>query len=200
MKPVLYTFRRCPYAMRARMAISYAGIDVDQREIALKNKPQAMLAVSSKGTVPVLILADETVIDESLDIMLWALQQNDPDGWLDCILPSVLIKENDGTFKQWLDQYKYADRYPQQPAVFYREQGELFLQQLEMALTQHHHLAGNHPSLIDYAIFPFIRQFALVDNDWFDQAHYPRLRQWLDTYLDSNLFSTIMIKYPLYHE
>ncbi len=200
MKPVLYTFRRCPYAMRARMAISYAGIDVDQREIALKNKPQAMLAVSSKGTVPVLILADETVIDESLDIMLWALQQNDPNGWLDCSLPSVLIEENDGTFKQWLDQYKYADRFPEQSAVFYREQGELFLQQLECALTQHHHLAGIRPSLIDYAIFPFIRQFALVDNNWFDQAHYPRLRQWLDTYLDSNLFSTIMIKYPLYHQ
>ncbi|MDX8388359.1 MAG: glutathione S-transferase [Ghiorsea sp.] len=199
MKPILYSFRRCPYAMRARLAIAYSGIEVEQREIELKNKPQAMLKASPKGTVPVLILEDGTVIDESLNIMLWALKQNNPQNW-GRDKPSLnLIQDNDGTFKQALDHYKYAVRFPEHPTSFYREQGEIFLSKLEHLLHQHDYLNGNQPCLADYAIFPFVRQFAFVDKAWFDQAPYPRLQNWLTVHLQSTIFKKIMLKHATWN-
>jgi glutathione S-transferase len=163
--PILYTFRRCPYAIRARLSIAVSGVSVEYREIALRNKPQAMLLISPKGTVPVLQLADGRVIDQSLDIMLWALALNDPQQWLqgEKSLPEsakALIDTNDGPFKFWLDRYKYADRHPEQSAEHYRQQAEEFLQSLERLLEVREYLLGEHLSIADMAIFPFIRQFA----------------------------------------
>lgn len=198
--PVLYSFRRCPYAMRARLALLYTGIKVELREVALTSKPQALLDASAKATVPVLIEEDDHVIDESLDIMLWALKQNDPDHWLaeSTELQSLtqnLIQENDSEFKIHLDHYKYSDRFPQHSAAEYRKRGQAFLTTLETQLNQQRYLIGDHATLADYAIFPFIRQFAHVDKTWFDQAAYPQLQLWLSNFLDSALFQTSMKKY-----
>ncbi len=202
MLPILYSYRRCPYAMRARMALSYAGIAVEIREISLREKPAHMLQVSPKGTVPVLVLPDGTVIDQSLDIMYWALQQHDADGWLraDLEQTKLLIAENDGAFKQNLDRYKYADRYPERAAECYREQGELFLELLEKHLHRHAFLMRDTISLADIAIFPFIRQFAAVDQPWFEASHYVKLRQWLATLVESRLFERVMVKYTVYQD
>jgi len=158
-----------------------------------------LLDASPKGTVPVLVLKDGQVIDESLDIMLWALNQHDPESWLQNQENALtLIQENDSIFKTWLDKYKYANRFPQQPQVFYRTQGELFLQKLETNLHQFTFLLSNQPTLVDFAIFPFIRQFSLVDKHWFDQAPYPKLQAWLTYHLQSDLFEEIMLKQPLW--
>lgn len=198
--PILYSYRRCPYAMRARMALRYVDIAVETREISLRQKPAHMLQVSPKGTVPVLVLDDGTVIDQSLDIMRWALQFADKDGWLqaDAELTAALISENDGSFKQNLDRYKYADRYPERPAEFYRAQGEIFLARLESLLAKNVFLLGAELSFADIAIFPFIRQFAAVDSDWFDNSVYQHLQRWLQSMLALPLFCNIMEKYPLY--
>lgn len=197
MKPILYTFRRCPYAMRARIAISYAGIEVEHREILLKNKPQAMLDISPKGTVPVLVLDNKKVIDESLDIMLWSLQQHGQKRWLTQQEEAlVLIKNNDIVFKTWLDKYKYADRFLEHSQIFYRTQGELFLQKLEEQLCQFTFLFSHQPTLADFAIFPFIRQFTFVDKAWFDASPYPKLQTWLEYHLQSTLFEKVMVKHP----
>jgi glutathione S-transferase len=198
--PILYTFRRCPYAMRARLAIAVGGAAVEYREIALRNKPQAMLAISPKGTVPVLELADGRVVEQSLDIMLWALTLNDPQQWLqgEKSLPAAakgLIDTNDGPFKFWLDRYKYADRYPEHPAEYYRLQAEKFLQHLEHLLEAQEYLLGARLSIADMAIFPFIRQFAAVDKTWFSASDYARLQRWLDERLRSDLFSEVMVKH-----
>lgn len=199
--PILYSYRRCPYAMRARMALHYAGIKVEIREIALRDKPKHMLAVSPKGTVPVLVLPDGNVIDESLDIMAWALAQNDPDTWLtDNSLLQALLSENDGSFKQALDQYKYASRFPEQTGEHYRQQGELFLAKLETLLTNHRYLLSDNLTQADIAIFPFIRQFSMVDSAWFATSPYPRLRSWLEDLVASTLFENIMKKYPTWIE
>lgn len=200
--PILYSYRRCPYAMRARMALKYAGIAVEIREIALKDKPKSMLAVSPKGTVPVLVLPDGTVLEQSLDIMQWALQQRDTDDWLnaDSQLIAELIAENDGSFKQALDKYKYAIRFPEQPAETYRSQGEIFLQKLEELLRQNNYLLKTSISQADIAIFPFIRQFAAVDATWFETASYPKLKVWLNGLTESALFLSIMEKQPTYLE
>ncbi len=187
---ILYSFRRCPYAMRARMALRYSGVPVQIREVSLKAKPADMLAASPKGTVPVLVLEDR-VIDESLDIMRWALACNDPDGWL-AADGEALIAHNDGSFKQALNRYKYADRYPDQPMAYYREQGCEFLQVLEARLQASHWLCGERLGLADIAIAPFIRQFRGVDLEWFGQAPYPRVREWVEAIIESNLFKAIM--------
>jgi glutathione S-transferase len=194
--PILYSFRRCPYAIRARLAIAYAGIPVEIREVQLKHKPEQMLAISPKGTVPILQLPDGKVIDESLDIMHWALAQNDPDNWLDAGEDAErLIQWNDGDFKYYLDRYKYADRYPEFPPSYYRSQGETFLAELEAKLSQSLYLAGNHFSLLDAALLPFIRQFAAVDS-WFHSSEYQQLNEWLNQLLSSDLFLSVMVKYP----
>lgn len=201
-KPVLYSYRRCPYAMRARMALKYAGVEIEIREIALKDKPKSMLALSPKGTVPVLVLTDSRVLEQSLDIMQWALQQHDTDGWLDADsqLMTELITENDGSFKQALDKYKYAIRFPEQPPERYRSHGELFLQKLEIRLNQNKYLLKDSISQADIAIFPFIRQFSGVDAAWFDTAPYPKLKTWLNELIESALFVSIMEKQPTYLE
>ncbi len=200
MLPILYSYRRCPYAMRARMALSYAGIPVEIREISLKQKPAHMLQVSPKGTVPVLVLPDGQVIEQSLEIMHWALQQHDADGWLsaDPQYAALLIAENDGAFKQHLDRYKYAIRFPEHSAEHYRAQGELFLAKLEQRLQQSAFLVGDAISLADIAIFPFIRQFAAVDHDWFESTGYIKLQSWLQHLVESALFKRVMVKYPDY--
>jgi glutathione S-transferase len=185
--------------MRARLAIAHSGVMVELREIELKNKPEAMLIASPKATVPVLVLEDGRVIDESFDIMRWALQQNDPNNWLDglnCDDIKQLIACNDGEFKQALDRYKYADRYPEFPESHYRQQGEVFLSILEQRLNQTDYLTGANFGLTDAAILPFIRQFAAVDSDWFNQAAYPKTRSRLQQFVSSSLFTTIMSKYP----
>jgi glutathione S-transferase len=200
MLPILYSYRRCPYAMRARMALSYAGIPVEIREISLKDKPAHMLQLSAKGTVPVLVLANGQVIDQSLEIMRWALQQHDVDGWLsaDPQHAALLIVENDGSFKQSLDRYKYAIRFPEHAVEDYRQQGELFLAKLELQLQQTSFLLSNKISLADIAIFPFIRQFAAVDNSWFESSDYIKLKSWLQHMVESELFQGVMAKYPTY--
>lgn len=196
--PVLYSFRRCPYAMRARLAIAAAQVRVELREVELRNKPEALLLASSKGTVPVLQLEDGKVIDESLDIMFWALQQHDPEHWLEqdwLKQAEQLIQKNDGEFKYYLDRYKYADRYPERSELEYRQQGELFLAEYEQRLSQHPYLCGDHFSLADAAILPFVRQLAAVDAEWFEISPYPALKQWLNRFLASRLFETVMTKY-----
>ena len=201
--PILYSFRRCPFAIRARMAIHYAGIEVELREVQLWNKPQAMLAVSAKATVPVLVLSNGEVIDESIDIMRWALDHNDPDQWWLKTLSGAsqeLVRQCDFDFKIHLDHYKYADRFPENPASYYRQQAEGFLLELEQKLAKHPYLLGRQLTLADIAIFPFIRQFAMVDKPWFDQAPYPGLQKWLQGLLGSVLFSSVMTKYPPWQE
>ncbi len=193
-KAILYSFRRCPYAMRARMAIASSGMQVLLREVSLRDKPQSLLDISPKATVPVLLSPEQMVIDESLDIMLWALRQSDPSAWLSNI-NYQLIENNDGPFKQWLDRYKYADRYPEQSQQFYREQGEQTLLMLEQTLSDSAFLSGNTVTLTDIAIFPFIRQFVSVEQGWFENAPYPNTRQWLDYLLSSELFQKTMYKY-----
>ena len=190
---VLYSFRRCPYAMRARMALRYSGVPLSIVEVSLKAKPAEMLASSPKGTVPVLVCADGSVIEQSLDIMHWALARHDPDNWLQpgC---AALIEENDTRFKVLLDRYKYAIRYPEHPMEYYRAQGAEFLQRLEDVLARSAYLAGPALSLADVALAPFVRQFAHVDRDWFEQAPYPRLNAWLERFLASELFSSVMKK------
>jgi glutathione S-transferase len=198
-RATLYSFRRCPYAMRARLALRYSGVALNIVEVSLKAKPAEMLALSSKGTVPVLSV-DGRVIDESLDIMHWALEQNDPQDWLlkdDLAAQQVsaaLIEENDQQFKVQLDRYKYANRYPEQPMEHYRAQGAGFLQKLDGLLQQHDYLLADHPSLADIALAPFVRQFAHVDRDWFAQTPYRHLQAWLQRFLESELFIAVMAK------
>lgn len=198
MPHTLYSFRRCPYAMRARLAIAISQQQVGLREIILKQKPQQMLAISAKGTVPVLELADGTVLEESLEIMRWSLQKSDPQDWLngDLLAMLKLIDENDYQFKYWLDRYKYAPRFPDNTEQFYRQQGEQFLITLEQRLSESRYLFGQQLRLADMAIFPFVRQFASVDKTWFEQSPYPQLRSWLANLIDSSLFQSIMKKYP----
>nr|WP_281349794.1 glutathione S-transferase [Pseudomonas karstica] len=195
----MYSFRRCPYAMRARMALRYSGVAVQILEVSLRAKPLDMLALSPKGTVPVLNVNGQ-VIDESLAIMHWALAQNDPEDWLLKDEPATqslmaqLIEENDQAFKVHLNRYKYAERYPEQPMEHYRTEGEVFLQKLELLLAEHEYLLADHPSLADVALAPFVRQFAHVDREWFAGVPYQRLQVWLQRFLESDLFIGVMAK------
>jgi glutathione S-transferase len=198
MQPILYSFRRCPYAMRARMALRRASITVELREVSLGDKPQAMLELSAKGTVPVL-LANKLMLDESLDIMYWAMDQADPGQWLYADLQvrtETLIHENDGSFKTHLDQYKYWDRFPAQSQQYYRKQGETFLVKLEQLLQVNQYLLADRPTFADIAVFPFVRQFAFVDKHWFDNSGYSQLQRWLQEFLESSLFIQSMDKLP----
>ena len=202
--PILYSFRRCPYAIRARLAIKVSHIDVELREVKLANKPKQMLDCSPKGTVPVLHLPDGSVIDESLDIMMWVLSQQDPQNWLTSDLVEKketrrLINFNDNEFKQHLDHYKYADRFPQYSKESYREHAEGFLKRLEANLNQTQFLITDNITLADIAIFPFIRQFAYVDKDWFENSEYKKVSQWLNFLLDMTLFKDSMEKYIPWH-
>ncbi len=201
--PILYSFRRCPYAIRARMALDYSEIQVEHREILLRDKPKEMLTISPKGTVPVLQISDSQILEQSLDIMQWALSINDPERWLPkepTTQPDIdhLISTNDNQFKPQLDRYKYPDRYPDAPQSDYRQQGETFLQLLEERLAWQTYLCGDHETLADNAIFPFIRQFARVDFDRFSHAPYPKLYQWLQGFEQSTRFLSVMQRYPTF--
>ncbi len=202
--PVLYSFRRCPYAMRARLALAINGAEYELREVSLKSKPPEMLALSPKGTVPVLVLPGGQVIDESLDIMRWALAQNDPRGWLTQGSQEemqALIAGNDGKFKHALDRYKYPNRYPlesggdvQAFARAQRFEAVSSLQSLEPRLSQGW-LFGRQASLADMATLPFVRQFAHTDADWFAAQPWPQLQVWLARFEASRLFESVMAKH-----
>ena len=209
--PILYSLQNCPYAMRARLAILLAQQKVQLRAITMKDKPAEMLSASPKGTVPVLILDSDSetenkkkVIDESLDVMLWALNRNDPENLLYSqqknALPEMLkiIEENDKNFKPNLEQYKRAKRFHGEDEEQCRLQCEPFIQQLEYRLSQHEFLMGPTPSLLDYALLPFIRQFSRVNRQLYLQGPYTHLQRWLSHHLQSRLFSKAMIKYPLW--
>ena len=205
MRPILYSFRRCPYAMRARLAIAVSEQKVQLREIVLKNKPAELLAISPNKTIPVLQLGkngDQQVLYESLEIMVWALSQHDPEQWLDAPLEEMflLIDENDYEFKPWLDKYKYADRFPEHNEAYYRDQAEDFLMLLENRLNNNTYLFSDHITLADMAIFPFIRQFASVDKIWFEQSPYLQVQQWLTRLIKCDLFMACMKKYPTWLE
>lgn len=189
--PILYSFRRCPYAMRARLALYHAKINHEHREITLKNKPAEMIQASAKGTVPVMVQPDGQVLEESLDIMLWALNIPSPPS-----ADSQFIQENDTTFKHALDRYKYPGRYDEIADANYRQICEKFLIKLE-----------NHPSifqdktrisLLDMALFPFIRQFTMVDPEWFASQPYPNIQAWLEFISSTELFEQVMQKHPIW--
>lgn len=197
--PILYTFRRCPYAIRARMVLAYTGTKVEIREISLRNRPAELYSISPKGTVPVLYFNDETVIDESVDIIIWALSQSDPDSWLskDRSAQLEIVHENDGDFKYWLDRYKYFDRYPKKSREDYRSKCDELLDKLDIMASNSLYLFRNKISMVDIAIFPFIRQIANVDQAWFEDAH-SNLFQWLNRIIESPLFMCVMDKYDEY--
>ncbi|MXO75036.1 glutathione S-transferase [Altererythrobacter aerius] len=190
--PVLYSFRRCPYAMRARLALVISGIRCELREVSLKDKPESMLAASPKGTVPVLIAPDGAVIEESLDIMHWALGRHDPEGWLERDDPD-LVARNDTAFKFDLDRYKYASRHGTDPQV-HRASGLMFLRDLEARLSRTNWLCGAARGFADAAILPFVRQFAAVEPDWFKTQAMPRLSSWLAGFLASPLYAAVMTR------
>ena len=197
--PLLYSFRRCPYAMRARLALYMCGQTVEFRELVLRNKPIHMVEISPKATVPVLQLSDGQVIDESLDVMLWALFENDPALWLAPQLGTrdqmmTLIRRCENEFKTHLDRYKYANRYEDADPAQHRSQALNFINELNGRLAETPYLFGTRPALADYAIAPFIRQFANTDKEWFTQTPYPALHTWLDWFLKSDPFTAIMEK------
>jgi glutathione S-transferase len=210
--PVLWSFRRCPYAMRARLALQVAGIDVWLREVLLRDKPTAFLQTSEKGTVPVLVLADGRVVEESRDIMIWALSQNDPQGWLrvmqqDPVEAAAFLDRLDGDFKTHLDRYKYATRFDAAAGEYHRQEGASFLGDLEARLaaggpqqnaqneTGGLALWGGAMGLLDFAALPFVRQFRIAGPQWFDSRPWPHLHSWLRGFLDSPEFASIMHKY-----
>ncbi|NMM79728.1 glutathione S-transferase [Acidovorax sp. SRB_14] len=198
--PVLYSFRRCPYAMRARLALAVSGQACELREVVLRDKPRGLLQASPQGTVPVLVLPDGQVLEHSLDIMLWALQAHDPLHWLN---PSVgtleamlaQIADCDGPFKQALDRCKYPQRYPGADVAAARAQACAWLAALDAQLAGTGHLFGGHTALADAAIFPFVRQFAGIDAAWWSAQAWPHLQRWLERWVASPLFSQTMDKY-----
>lgn len=197
--PVLYSFRRCPYAMRARLALAVSGQVCELREVVLRAKPQGLLQASPKATVPVLVLPDGQVLEQSLDIMRWALGRNDPEGWLTPSLGDeagmlALIAECDGPFKQALDRCKYPGRYPEADGALARVQAVEWLQGLEVRLADQPFLFGDHAALADMAIAPFLRQFAGIDADWWAAQPWPRLQAWLAQWQASALFEGVMPK------
>jgi len=202
----LYSFRRCPYAMRARMALRVSNTEFEHREIELKAKPAHMLEISPKGTVPVLWVPGQKgkeVIEQSLEIMQWALERNDPEHWLiqdehQSGAMYDLIKRNDGVFKFNLDRYKYPQRYNLSDPLVYRQNGEHFLKELNVLLEKSQYLMGQTPCLADVALMPFVRQFSKVDSHWFEQLPYEKLKRWLRDFENSNLFVSIMAKRALW--
>lgn len=190
--PVLYSFRRCPYAMRARMALLISGQRFEMREVVLRHKPDAMITASIKGTVPVMVLAGGEVIDQSIDIMRWALHRHDPEHWL-AGDDAPLIQTFDDRFKHHLDRTKYPERHGSDPAV-HRTAGLAMLGDLEQRLAVHPNLCRPERALADIAIMPFVRQFAAVDQSWFDKQAVPRVREWLARHIASPLFELAMVR------
>ena len=201
--PILYSFRRCPYAMRARMAIHISGQKCQLREVLLRDKPPSMLEYSAKGTVPVLILQDGKVIDESLDVIDWALNLNDPDDWQrskDKEKTKELIKINDGEFKYHLDRYKYSKRYDNEDPEFYKKKCLKFIESINNELNNSKYIFDDNISYADIVVLPFIRQFRIADIEWFDSLPYDNLKKWLSRFLDSSLLNSSMKKYDLWKE
>lgn len=192
--PVLYSFRRCPYAMRARMALWTAGVTVALREVKLSSKPPELVEASPKATVPVLVLPDGTLLDESIEIMRWALAQKDPEGWL-ADDDRALLAAIDGPFKHHLDRYKYPTRYDDCDPAQHRAAGYEILRELDARLVDQAQLCGDTRTLADVASFPFIRQFANHDREWFDAQPIPHLQKWLERHLASDLFARVMPKF-----
>ena len=193
--PILYSFRRCPYAIRARMVLSYMEVSVELREVLLNERPQSLYKISSKGTVPVLLLKDGKVLDESLDIMRWAIKQGEQNLYEDKLNEqNQLIKYNDIKFKYWLDKYKYHVRYLEHSREYYQRKCSKTLAEYDMRLRGNAYLMGDRIRLADIAIFPFIRQCANVDQNWFNNK-YPNLNQWLEIWKQSRLFKSVMMKY-----
>ena len=201
--PILYSFRRCPYAMRARMAIHISSQKCEIREVLLRDKPPSMLEYSSKGTVPVLVLQSGEVIDESLDVIEWALNLNDPDNWQrskDNEKTKELIKINDGEFKYHLDRYKYSKRYDNEDPEFHRKKCLSFIEKVNSELQNSKYIFDDEISYIDISLLPFIRQFRIADNEWFDELPYENVKSWLSNFLNSELLRSIMSKYDLWKE
>ena len=201
--PILYSFRRCPYAMRARMAIHISDQRCEIREVLLRDKPPSMLQYSAKGTVPVLILQDGKVIDESLDVIDWALNLNDPDDWKrskDTKKTKELIKINDGEFKYHLDRYKYSKRYDNEDPEFHRKKCLKFIESVNNELNNSKYIFDDNISYADIVLLPFIRQFRIADIEWFDSLPYDNLKKWLSSFLNSSLLNSIMKKYDLWKE
>ena len=193
--PILYSFRRCPYAIRARMVLSYMEVSVELREVLLNERPQSLYQISSKGTVPVLLLKDGKVLNESLDIMRWAIKQGEQKLYEDKLNEqNQLIKYNDTKFKYWLDKYKYHVRYLEHSREYYQRKCSKTLAEYDMRLRENAYLMGDRIGLADIAIFPFIRQCANVDQNWFNNK-YPNLNQWLEIWKQSRLFKSVMTKY-----
>lgn len=203
-KAILYSLRNCPYAMRARLAIYKSKQIVLLRDLVLSNKPAEMLRASPKGTVPVIVLSSGEVIEESLDVMLWALTTSDPNDLLqksdenNLTEMLKLITEFDTHFKRCLEAYKCAKRYQEDNVVECRVACESFIQQLETRLSAHAFLMSAQESMLDIALMPFIRQFSRVERQWYLQSPYPRVREWLNNYLQSPIFTKVMAKYPLW--
>jgi glutathione S-transferase len=199
--PILYSFRRCPYAMRARLALLSSGIRCELREVVLRNKPPELLAASAKGTVPVLITPDGQVIDQSLEIMLWALRQNDPEHWLPADVATfdaglALLSRCDGDFKHHLDRYKYPQRYEGADKWASRAVAVSFVADLEARLTQNHYLFGSKLSMFDAGTAPFLRQFAHVDALWFAAQPWPHVQAWLAAFEATDAFKRVMSAVP----
>ncbi len=197
-RPILYNFRRCPYAMRARLAIASSGIEVELREILLRDKAPEFLEASPSATVPCLV-TQSSAIDESRDIMIWALSKNDPEGWLD--MPEQghdIIDMIEGPFKTALDRYKYSSRYQDADKANERTTASSFLQDLNTRLSSNSYLFGSNATLADMATLPFVRQFANTDRQWFDAQDWPHLAAWLQAFLDSTRFKSIMQKYRVW--
>lgn len=205
MVPVLYSFRRCPFAIRARLAIHASRQTVELREVIPRNKPEAMLLASPKGTVPILLLSEGRVVDESLDIMTWSLKQADPEGWLperqdDQLRFDELLARNDGSFKMALDRYKYPNRFEGADPHQARDDGARFIRDLDVCLQNGQFLLGQRFSLADAAILPFIRQYAHVDRDWFYRQSWKAVIAWLDAFKESERFLSVMIKIPAWQQ
>ena len=196
--PVLYSFRRCPYAIRARMALDASGVELEHREVLLRDKPKAMLEASPKGTVPVLVLSDGTVLEESLDVMIWALGQHDPEDWLAQRHASVAwLEELDREFKPRLDGYKYAHRSAPEEGDRCRDEGVAILERVDKKLSAGH-LLGTRRTLADVGTFPFVRQFAHHDKAFFLSLGLKRLESWLQAFLESERFERVMAKRPVW--
>ena len=197
---VLYSFRRCPYCMRAHMALKNSALKIELREVVLKEMPDELLKVSTKATVPVLVMPDKNSIDESWDILKWSLEQNDPDNWSGddgqfLQDAEMLVETNDFSFKNDLDHYKYADRFPEHSAEYYRDACVEFIEELEEMLGQKSYLLSEQVSVADIAIFPFIRQFSLVDKNWFDHSDFKNVQAWLESLISTELFQDIFQKH-----
>lgn len=200
MLPILYSFRRCPYAMRARMALLIAGQRCELREVVLRDKPPALLAASPKATVPVLVLPGGHVLEQSLDIMHWALGRHDPEGWLEGGAGADWIARCDGDFKHHLDRYKYAGRYPGADATVHREQAAALVRDIDAALRVAPWLGGARPRLADFAVMPFVRQYAHTDRDWFDAQPWSAAIAWLNALTQAPLFEAALRKFNAWRE